>query len=177
MCCQTAVGNSCLFSVSAVLDDCAPGSHDVGDPSTTNLYLGNINPQVNVHPNTCEAEKRDTKALTDIDLLDLSLLLCYGLWKHAASALNFKCPDIYPVSIIEATIFSVFIYLIDEWGDAVSRVWPLWPAGQCEDHVAEDRRGEGSGEELWLCGFHEQEGCWASTQEPKWYTTTFLYIE
>uniref|UniRef100_A0A3B4TQF7 U2 snRNP-associated SURP domain containing n=1 Tax=Seriola dumerili TaxID=41447 RepID=A0A3B4TQF7_SERDU len=29
------------------LDDCAPGSHDVGDPSTTNLYLGNINPQMN----------------------------------------------------------------------------------------------------------------------------------
>lgn len=41
------MGNS-FFSVSAVLDDCAPGSHDVGDPSTTNLYLGNINPQVNV---------------------------------------------------------------------------------------------------------------------------------
>ncbi|XP_029313706.1 U2 snRNP-associated SURP motif-containing protein isoform X2 [Cottoperca gobio] len=32
---------------SSVLDDCAPGSHDVGDPSTTNLYLGNINPQMN----------------------------------------------------------------------------------------------------------------------------------
>ncbi|TNM96596.1 hypothetical protein fugu_016257 [Takifugu bimaculatus] len=31
----------------SVLDDCAPGSHDVGDPSTTNLYLGNINPQMN----------------------------------------------------------------------------------------------------------------------------------
>ncbi|KAJ1090513.1 hypothetical protein NDU88_003645 [Pleurodeles waltl] len=30
-----------------VLDDYAPGSHDVGDPSTTNLYLGNINPQMN----------------------------------------------------------------------------------------------------------------------------------
>uniref|UniRef100_A0AAX7UWV9 U2 snRNP-associated SURP motif-containing protein n=1 Tax=Astatotilapia calliptera TaxID=8154 RepID=A0AAX7UWV9_ASTCA len=29
----------------SILDDCAPGSHDVGDPSTTNLYLGNINPQ------------------------------------------------------------------------------------------------------------------------------------
>uniref|UniRef100_A0A3P8W8Q8 U2 snRNP-associated SURP domain containing n=1 Tax=Cynoglossus semilaevis TaxID=244447 RepID=A0A3P8W8Q8_CYNSE len=29
------------------LDDSAPGSHDVGDPSTTNLYLGNINPQMN----------------------------------------------------------------------------------------------------------------------------------
>ncbi|XP_063772051.1 U2 snRNP-associated SURP motif-containing protein isoform X3 [Pseudophryne corroboree] len=29
------------------LDDYAPGSHDVGDPSTTNLYLGNINPQMN----------------------------------------------------------------------------------------------------------------------------------
>uniref|UniRef100_A0A8D0A772 U2 snRNP-associated SURP motif-containing protein n=1 Tax=Sander lucioperca TaxID=283035 RepID=A0A8D0A772_SANLU len=39
--------NSSVFSVSAVLDDCAPGSHDVGDPSTTNLYLGNINPQMN----------------------------------------------------------------------------------------------------------------------------------
>uniref|UniRef100_A0A667ZE37 U2 snRNP-associated SURP motif-containing protein n=1 Tax=Myripristis murdjan TaxID=586833 RepID=A0A667ZE37_9TELE len=36
-----------LLSVSAVLDDSAPGSHDVGDPSTTNLYLGNINPQMN----------------------------------------------------------------------------------------------------------------------------------
>ncbi|XP_062438702.1 U2 snRNP-associated SURP motif-containing protein isoform X6 [Rhea pennata] len=32
---------------SGVLDDYAPGSHDVGDPSTTNLYLGNINPQMN----------------------------------------------------------------------------------------------------------------------------------
>ncbi|XP_035597609.1 U2 snRNP-associated SURP motif-containing protein isoform X1 [Oncorhynchus keta] len=32
---------------SSVLDDAAPGSHDVGDPSTTNLYLGNINPQMN----------------------------------------------------------------------------------------------------------------------------------
>uniref|UniRef100_A0AAY4DDL4 U2 snRNP-associated SURP motif-containing protein n=1 Tax=Denticeps clupeoides TaxID=299321 RepID=A0AAY4DDL4_9TELE len=31
----------------SVLDDSAPGSHDVGDPSTTNLYLGNINPQMN----------------------------------------------------------------------------------------------------------------------------------
>uniref|UniRef100_A0A4W5K9W6 Uncharacterized protein n=1 Tax=Hucho hucho TaxID=62062 RepID=A0A4W5K9W6_9TELE len=33
---------------SSILDDSAPGSHDVGDPSTTNLYLGNINPQVNL---------------------------------------------------------------------------------------------------------------------------------
>nr|KAF6387435.1 hypothetical protein mMyoMyo1_007933 [Myotis myotis] len=32
---------------SSVLDDYAPGSHDVEDPSTTNLYLGNINPQMN----------------------------------------------------------------------------------------------------------------------------------
>lgn len=31
----------------SVLDESAPGSHDVGDPSTTNLYLGNINPQMN----------------------------------------------------------------------------------------------------------------------------------
>uniref|UniRef100_A0A8D3E2T2 U2 snRNP associated SURP domain containing n=1 Tax=Scophthalmus maximus TaxID=52904 RepID=A0A8D3E2T2_SCOMX len=44
---RSSVGKSSLFSVSAVLDDCAPGSHDVGDPSTTNLYLGNINPQMN----------------------------------------------------------------------------------------------------------------------------------
>uniref|UniRef100_A0A8C4YXJ5 U2 snRNP associated SURP domain containing n=1 Tax=Gadus morhua TaxID=8049 RepID=A0A8C4YXJ5_GADMO len=36
-----------LSCVCAVLDDSAPGSHDVGDPSTTNLYLGNINPQMN----------------------------------------------------------------------------------------------------------------------------------
>lgn len=43
---QMAAGNGFVFSVSAVLDDSAPGSHDVGDPSTTNLYLGNINPQV-----------------------------------------------------------------------------------------------------------------------------------
>lgn len=35
-----------IFTVCLVLDDYAPGSHDVGDPSTTNLYLGNINPQV-----------------------------------------------------------------------------------------------------------------------------------
>lgn len=45
-CPQMAAGNGSVFSVSAVLDDSAPGSHDVGDPSTTNLYLGNINPQV-----------------------------------------------------------------------------------------------------------------------------------
>ncbi|XP_041419321.1 U2 snRNP-associated SURP motif-containing protein isoform X2 [Xenopus laevis] len=32
---------------SSALDDYAPGSHDVGDPSTTNIYLGNINPQMN----------------------------------------------------------------------------------------------------------------------------------
>ncbi|XP_068136871.1 U2 snRNP-associated SURP motif-containing protein isoform X3 [Hyperolius riggenbachi] len=32
---------------SGALDDYAPGSHDVGDPTTTNLYLGNINPQMN----------------------------------------------------------------------------------------------------------------------------------
>uniref|UniRef100_A0A672RIJ6 U2 snRNP-associated SURP motif-containing protein n=1 Tax=Sinocyclocheilus grahami TaxID=75366 RepID=A0A672RIJ6_SINGR len=31
----------------SILDDSAPGSHDVGDPTTTNLYLGNINPQMN----------------------------------------------------------------------------------------------------------------------------------
>ncbi|KAG8445313.1 hypothetical protein GDO86_010195 [Hymenochirus boettgeri] len=31
----------------SALDDYVPGSHDVGDPSTTNLYLGNINPQMN----------------------------------------------------------------------------------------------------------------------------------
>uniref|UniRef100_A0A7N6BAH7 U2 snRNP-associated SURP motif-containing protein n=1 Tax=Anabas testudineus TaxID=64144 RepID=A0A7N6BAH7_ANATE len=43
---RRSLGNF-LSSVSAVLDDCAPGSHDVGDPSTTNLYLGNINPQMN----------------------------------------------------------------------------------------------------------------------------------
>lgn len=66
---QTAVGNSSVFSVSAVLDDCAPGSHDVGDPSTTNLYLGNINPQVNFYPNIYGVEKRDATALTDIPLL------------------------------------------------------------------------------------------------------------
>ena len=35
-----------IFLFVIVLDDYAPGSHDVGDPSTTNLYLGNINPQV-----------------------------------------------------------------------------------------------------------------------------------
>lgn len=41
----------CLFfSIVLVLDDYAPGSHDVGDPSTTNLYLGNINPQVSLEP-------------------------------------------------------------------------------------------------------------------------------
>ncbi|KAM9827494.1 LOW QUALITY PROTEIN: U2 snRNP-associated SURP motif-containing protein-like [Neosynchiropus ocellatus] len=40
-------GSSRRNRPSSVLDDCAPGSHDVGDPSTTNLYLGNINPQMN----------------------------------------------------------------------------------------------------------------------------------
>ncbi|XP_043926943.1 U2 snRNP-associated SURP motif-containing protein isoform X2 [Protopterus annectens] len=34
-------------SRSSALDDFVPGSHDVGDPTTTNLYLGNINPQMN----------------------------------------------------------------------------------------------------------------------------------
>ncbi|KAF3703655.1 U2 snRNP-associated SURP motif-containing protein [Channa argus] len=36
-----------IANATKALDDCAPGSHDVGDPSTTNLYLGNINPQMN----------------------------------------------------------------------------------------------------------------------------------
>lgn len=40
----------CFFPFISVLDDYAPGSHDVGDPSTTNLYLGNINPQVGLEP-------------------------------------------------------------------------------------------------------------------------------
>ncbi|XP_055737453.1 U2 snRNP-associated SURP motif-containing protein-like isoform X1 [Salvelinus fontinalis] len=40
-------GSSRRNRPSSVLDDAAPGSHDVGDPSTTNLYLGNINPQMN----------------------------------------------------------------------------------------------------------------------------------
>lgn len=44
-----------FFSVTVVLDDYAPGSHDVGDPSTTNLYLGNINPQVSLEP-SCEVQ-------------------------------------------------------------------------------------------------------------------------
>lgn len=39
-----------FFPFILVLDDYAPGSHDVGDPSTTNLYLGNINPQVSLEP-------------------------------------------------------------------------------------------------------------------------------
>ncbi|XP_019897503.1 U2 snRNP-associated SURP motif-containing protein isoform X2 [Esox lucius] len=40
-------GSSRRNRPTSVLDDSAPGSHDVGDPSTTNLYLGNINPQMN----------------------------------------------------------------------------------------------------------------------------------
>ncbi|XP_041119200.1 U2 snRNP-associated SURP motif-containing protein-like isoform X2 [Polyodon spathula] len=40
-------GSSRRNRPSSVLDESAPGSHDVGDPSTTNLYLGNINPQMN----------------------------------------------------------------------------------------------------------------------------------
>ncbi|XP_051556088.1 U2 snRNP-associated SURP motif-containing protein-like isoform X2 [Myxocyprinus asiaticus] len=40
-------GSSRRNRPSSVLDDSAPGSHDVGDPTTTNLYLGNINPQMN----------------------------------------------------------------------------------------------------------------------------------
>uniref|UniRef100_A0A3P8RGE2 U2 snRNP-associated SURP motif-containing protein n=1 Tax=Astatotilapia calliptera TaxID=8154 RepID=A0A3P8RGE2_ASTCA len=42
---RSSDGSSRRNRPSSVLDDCAPGSHDVGDPSTTNLYLGNINPQ------------------------------------------------------------------------------------------------------------------------------------
>uniref|UniRef100_A0AAQ5XHT1 U2 snRNP-associated SURP motif-containing protein n=1 Tax=Amphiprion ocellaris TaxID=80972 RepID=A0AAQ5XHT1_AMPOC len=44
---RSSDGSSRRNRPSSVLDDCAPGSHDVGDPSTTNLYLGNINPQMN----------------------------------------------------------------------------------------------------------------------------------
>uniref|UniRef100_A0A3Q2XXD6 U2 snRNP-associated SURP motif-containing protein n=1 Tax=Hippocampus comes TaxID=109280 RepID=A0A3Q2XXD6_HIPCM len=44
---RSSDGSSQRNRPSSVLDDCAPGSHDVGDPSTTNLYLGNINPQMN----------------------------------------------------------------------------------------------------------------------------------
>nr|XP_055058097.1 U2 snRNP-associated SURP motif-containing protein isoform X2 [Misgurnus anguillicaudatus] len=40
-------GSSRRNRPSSVLDESAPGSHDVGDPTTTNLYLGNINPQMN----------------------------------------------------------------------------------------------------------------------------------
>ncbi|XP_033884714.2 U2 snRNP-associated SURP motif-containing protein-like isoform X2 [Acipenser ruthenus] len=40
-------GSSRRNRPSSVLDESGPGSHDVGDPSTTNLYLGNINPQMN----------------------------------------------------------------------------------------------------------------------------------
>lgn len=29
------------------------GSHDTGDPSTTNLYIGNINPTVRLNLNAC----------------------------------------------------------------------------------------------------------------------------
>jgi len=43
---MSVVIRSLFFSFFSVLDDSAPGSHDVGDPTTTNLYLGNINPQV-----------------------------------------------------------------------------------------------------------------------------------
>ncbi|KAJ0059542.1 hypothetical protein NL108_001900 [Boleophthalmus pectinirostris] len=44
---RSSDGSSRRNRPSSVLDDSAPGSHDVGDPSTTNLYLGNINPQMN----------------------------------------------------------------------------------------------------------------------------------
>uniref|UniRef100_A0A8C1V5A2 U2 snRNP-associated SURP motif-containing protein n=1 Tax=Cyprinus carpio TaxID=7962 RepID=A0A8C1V5A2_CYPCA len=44
---RSADGSSRRNRPSSVLDDSAPGSHDVGDPTTTNLYLGNINPQMN----------------------------------------------------------------------------------------------------------------------------------
>ncbi|KAG5850524.1 hypothetical protein ANANG_G00083380 [Anguilla anguilla] len=44
---RSSDGSSRRNRPSSVLDESAPGSHDVGDPSTTNLYLGNINPQMN----------------------------------------------------------------------------------------------------------------------------------
>uniref|UniRef100_A0A673H6K5 U2 snRNP-associated SURP motif-containing protein n=1 Tax=Sinocyclocheilus rhinocerous TaxID=307959 RepID=A0A673H6K5_9TELE len=44
---RSSDGSSRRNRPSSVLDDSAPGSHDVGDPTTTNLYLGNINPQMN----------------------------------------------------------------------------------------------------------------------------------
>ncbi|XP_037550013.1 U2 snRNP-associated SURP motif-containing protein [Nematolebias whitei] len=44
---RSSDGSSRRNRPSSVLDDSAPGSHDVGDPSTTNLYLGNINPKMN----------------------------------------------------------------------------------------------------------------------------------
>lgn len=65
---QTATGNYFLISVSAVLDDCAPGSHDVGDPSTTNLYLGNINPQVSFFFQTHIGRQNKTKKLGETAL-------------------------------------------------------------------------------------------------------------
>lgn len=54
--CIVRVVTFILFSITVVLDDYAPGSHDVGDPSTTNLYLGNINPQVSLEP-SCEVHR------------------------------------------------------------------------------------------------------------------------
>ncbi|MGH0145673.1 UNVERIFIED_CONTAM: hypothetical protein FKN15_015308 [Acipenser sinensis] len=44
--CRT-LKNVLFYLKHLVLDESGPGSHDVGDPSTTNLYLGNINPQMN----------------------------------------------------------------------------------------------------------------------------------
>ncbi|XP_051984742.1 U2 snRNP-associated SURP motif-containing protein-like isoform X2 [Xyrauchen texanus] len=44
---RSSDGSSRRNRPSSVLDESAPGSHDVGDPTTTNLYLGNINPQMN----------------------------------------------------------------------------------------------------------------------------------
>ncbi|CAM9129984.1 unnamed protein product, partial [Lampetra fluviatilis] len=41
-----AIGSSSCSS-SSVLDEYTSGSYDTGDPSTTNLYLGNINPKMN----------------------------------------------------------------------------------------------------------------------------------
>lgn len=34
---------------SEILDDKLPGSFDEGDPQTTNLYVGNLSPQVKHH--------------------------------------------------------------------------------------------------------------------------------
>ena len=52
----------------------------------------------------------------------------------------------------------VFCFGADDRGDVNAAVWQVWTPGKCENYVAQDRGGESSQQELWLCCLHEKKG-------------------